>query len=107
MGQRIMRVSGQLLRDLLKLPTNCELVDVHRGDFYQAGNEFCLKVESPDFKPIPDGCVIPYVAPIFEQHTAAERFVGWSGLYPGESTVTNPPVSTFDARIVPDVVAGG
>ncbi len=84
-GRRIrnIRVSYDILCELLKLPVGTRIVASADERFI---DQLLVRVESPDFPPIPDGGLIPFVVPRYRYdetlvggHTRIRTvtFVGW------------------------------
>lgn len=61
----ILRIDAELLRQVLKLPDDIEIVDAS-SDFHVLGTVL-LKLKGDSLPPVPDGCQIPYV--LAEFHT--------------------------------------
>ena len=79
MGQRIIRVSGELLASILKLPETCKVVDMARDEkdgFWLDRTTLLLKVESPEFSDVEPGNVIPQVTPIHCTTDGQPKFAG-------------------------------
>lgn len=82
MGQRIFRVTAQLMQDILRLPADCRVVDLSAHIFFDTG-DWAVKVESPVFSDVKPGCCIPTVMPVYRSEFVdgrmAVEFVGWDG----------------------------
>jgi hypothetical protein len=74
---RIVKVTRELLCEVLKLPPGTEVLDLSR-DLYYDQDVFALKVAHPDFPPVPPGHAIPAVNPVYRRaEDLPAVFVGW------------------------------
>lgn len=73
---RIIRVSNELLASVLLLPPGCKIVGVS-DQLYFDQDQIAIKVESPDFDPVPEGTRVPEAGATYQQETVA-KFAGWS-----------------------------
>ena len=64
MGMAILRVSRELLRQVLCLPEGTEIVDISPHTFFDT-HQFAFKVESPDLPLVEQGQPLPTVEPTF------------------------------------------
>jgi hypothetical protein len=80
---RVVRITRDLLLELLRLPPGTEVVDLSR-DLYFAEDHFALKLRHPDFPEVPDGHAIPEVMPLYRAVEGSGNpsrtvvFAGWS-----------------------------
>ncbi len=72
---RILRVSRELLIDILKLPLGTKIIDLSNHVFFDA-DQFALKVEHPSFKPVAKDEAIPVVDATYRREETAV-FDGW------------------------------
>jgi hypothetical protein len=79
MGQRVLRVAGELIRHVLKLPDTCRVVGLSADQFFNT-DEWAVKVESPDFPEVLPGHVIPEVSAGYGIFDGQPVFNGWIGL---------------------------
>lgn len=73
--QRIVRIRRDLLLAALGLPEGTRLVDISRDMFF-FNDELALKIEHPDFKPVPAYQAIPEVTPMLGEKRIPV-FMGW------------------------------
>ena len=76
MGQRIIRVTGELMRYFLRLPDDCNVVGLSPDPYFASG-DWAVKVESPEFSDVPEGGAIPGVSPVYSMVDGQPRFNGW------------------------------
>jgi hypothetical protein len=79
MGVRIMRVSNDLLANLLCLPPGTQVMGVCDRDPHSfATGTFAVEVSHPDLPPVPEGSPIPDVNPCYT-HDKNDRpvFLEW------------------------------
>ncbi len=116
MGQRIIRVSGELIRQVLKLPDDCRVTGLSEHLFF-ASDEWAIRFESPEFPDVPPGNLIPVVGPVYQTKWEGERFmgaelVGWEGLDKSQAATCVgidfgivPPVEVLTAMPGPAMTA--
>jgi len=76
--QAIIRVSRQLLIELLRLPAGTEIVGISDQVYFDTG-DVAIKVEHPCFAPVEtDGGTIPTKTPSYEVEDGVVKFIGWS-----------------------------
>lgn len=76
----VLRVSWDLLREVLLLPPDCRVVGVNVFAFFDT-DDIALRVESDEFPPVPEGQPLPIVGAHYSNVMTA-RFDGWDGLPP-------------------------
>ncbi len=78
--QRIVKVTRELLMEVLKFPPGTRLVDIscHVSNCF-ISDTVALKIEGPDFEPVPPGGVIPEVSAEYRSvpGTRVPEFVGF------------------------------
>lgn len=87
MKQQIVRISNKLLKELLQLPPEMEIVGTH-SDFTFGNPDLLLKVESPSFSDTEPGRQLPEGSPMFSTFIpdcGCKNFVR-TGWWPGGLT---------------------
>lgn len=80
---RVLKVSGELLRQVLKLPDNCQVIGLSH-DLYFREDCWALRVESPDFSVVPFSHTCPPVYATYQSTPGGDgrpvvEFIGWEG----------------------------
>lgn len=73
--QAILRISGESLAEVLKLPPGTRIVDISPHVFFNT-SEFALKVEHASFPEVMPGYPVPTVNALYRTVRTAE-FMGW------------------------------
>ncbi len=99
---RVIKINGDLLAMVLKLPKNATVVDFSPALYFDEG-AWALKIHSPDFSPVKDGMSLPRVDAQYQ--TGADgvvEFVGWEGdgIGPPDDEADTPTIGHLE--IVPD-----
>ncbi len=76
-----MRVTGELLQELLYLPNNARVVGAKRNEHDPRDIDF--QIECDDFPDLAEGAALPSVTGVFESSRPVQ-FVKWHGLKEGE-----------------------
>ena len=74
MNATIVRISGELLKNVLLLPDDSRVTGL-RDDF--ENDCWLMRVESPEFDEIKPRAQIPPANPVYEVTDGKPRFVGW------------------------------
>ena len=80
MGKRIVKASGEMIRQALLLPEDCVVKQIAYDLEY---DRFSLLVESSEFSGVDDGCAIPCANPTYRQTDGKPEFIGWDVRQPG------------------------
>lgn len=75
--QRIIRIDREMLRSFLKLPNNVTIVAVSDELYFETG-DIAIKIECPDFRPVPAGNHIQSIDPFYKAVWREVEFSHWS-----------------------------